>query len=53
MTPLSANLGQLVRGQFVRGQLSWTLLQWWQAGGNTVSDLTGKKYEPPNPGQMC
>ena len=29
------------------------MLQWWQAVGNTVSDLTGKKYEPPNPGQMC
>ena len=24
-----------------------------QAVGNTVSDLTGQKYEPPNPGQMC
>ena len=24
-----------------------------QAVGNTVSDLTSQKYEPPNPGQMC
>ena len=28
------------------------MLQWWQAVGNTASDLTGKKYDPPNPGQL-
>ena len=28
------------------------MLQWWQAVGNTVSDLTGLKYKPPNPGQL-
>ena len=28
------------------------MLQWWQAVGNTVSDTTGPKYEPPNSGQM-
>ena len=39
---------------FVKGNTApfEKMLQWWQAVGNTASDLTGLKYEPLNPGQL-